>query len=258
LDQYSVRRFRNGDEEEAARLFNERYAAYGGFVSRTAEYWLWSCLRRPDVKEDGVFFVCDDKIGRVCGYAVVGLTGNVWDFCAGSNDEEIVASMLLKEIVSYLESVGVSSVNINVPVGGVLGNVLVQEGFSRVPADRMFVTTLSLTALLSELCAGKEFERNEEIDFVLSNVPVGTEKAFSIRVHDGKVSVVEASHSSSIVVKMEYTTFLSVLFGGTNVHRELIVGRVWVRPFWKAIGVATFLNELRVRDEWFWPLSDFG
>jgi putative sterol carrier protein len=258
VDQYSIRPYRDGDEEEAARLFNQRYLAYGGFVPRTGEYWLWSCLHRPDVSREGIFFVSEDRTQRVCGYAAVGTTGDIWEFCADC-DEEHVSSMLLKEIARYIDSLGISSMNINVPNDKILCKVLAQEGFSRVPADKMFVSTMSLVNLLSKLSADKKLGGSKEINFMFDNVPFGVEKIVSVKVHDGEVSIAEgSSKSANVTVKMEFASFLSILFGTANVRRELIRGKMRVKPFWKITKVTGFLHKIRLQNAWYWPLSDYG
>jgi hypothetical protein len=257
MGQYYVRPYRDGDEEEAARLFNQRYLAYGGFVPRTGEYWLWSCLHRPDVSREGVFFVSEEGTQNVCGYAVVGATGDIWEFCAGC-DEELVSSMLLKEIARYVDSLGISSMSINVPDDEILCRVLVREGFSRVPAERMFVSTMSLVNLLSKLSVDRKLD-SEEINFVFDNVPFGVEKTVSVKVNDGEVSVAEGFlKSAPVTVRMEFASFLSILFGTANVRRELIRGRMRVKPFWKVMEVTGFLRRMRLQNVWYWPLSDFG
>jgi hypothetical protein len=57
---------------------------------------------------------------------------------------------------------------------------------------------------------------------------------------------------------MEFSSFLSILFGTANVHRELIKGKMRIRPFWKITNVTGFLNRIRLHDVWYWPLSDYG
>lgn len=258
MDQYSIRPYRDGDEEEAARLFNQRYLAYGGFVPRTAEYWLWSCLHRPDVSREGIFFVSENRTQRVCGYAVVGTTGDIWEFCADC-DEELVSSMLLKEIARYVDSLGISSINVNVPDDKILSKVLAQEGFSRVPADRMFVSTMSLVNLLSKLSVDKKLGESEEINFIFDKVPFGVERSVSVKVHDNEVSIAEgSSKSANVTVKMEFASLLSILFGTSKVRRELIRGRMRVKPFWKITKVTGFLGKISLQSAWYWPLSDYG
>jgi hypothetical protein len=247
-----------GDEDKVSRLFNEVYEAYGGFVPRTAEYWRWSCLHRPDVREDGVFLACNGETGEVCGYAVVGLTGNVWEFCVGGEKDE-AASILLREVLKYLEAAGASSVNMNVPDDFVIEQVLEREGFARVSPDRMFVSTLDPFALLSALISGKKGMGDERVVFELKDSPLGVENRLWVETHKGEMAVVKgSSQSPSIAVKTEFVTFLSVLFGVSSAYRAFLAGKIRVRPFWKAGKVLSFFSTARLKDSWFWPLSDYG
>lgn len=257
LAEYAVRCYEKGDEKEIVRLFNQVYGAYGGFVPRTEEYWRWCCLLRPDVTEDGILLVREEETKRLCGYAVVGLNGDVWEFCAG-DDRGRVASTLLAGIIKYLESAGVSSVRINVPDEVVLDRVLEEEGFARIRLERMFVSTLSPRALLSALVGKKELQFNEEIAFEFQDAPPGVENV-SVRIHGGMITISDGlSESATVVVKCRFLVLLSVLFGVSSLRRAFLAGRIHVKPFWKASEVLRFLNFARLRSPWFWPLGDYG
>ena len=73
---YSIRTFRGGDESTLAALSNEVHKQYIGFVPRTAQYWKWSYLRRPDVNPEGIFII-ERSEGEVIGYGVVSCSGVV-------------------------------------------------------------------------------------------------------------------------------------------------------------------------------------
>lgn len=253
-----MRAFRSGDEKEIVHLFNDVYSAHGGFVPRTEEYWRWSCLLRPDVRQDGILLVCDEETKKIHGYAVAGLNGNVWEFCAGG-DREQVASILLQEVAKYLETADASSININSPDDVVLKRTFSREGFTQVPLERMFVSTLSPRALLSTLVAGKEVKLDEEIALELQSAPAGVEKNVSIRIHGGEIDVVNGlSRSATIVVNSGFLTFLSVLFGVSGVHWAFLTGKIRVKPFWKIGKVIKLLDTARLRASWFWPMGDYG
>jgi hypothetical protein len=253
-----VRHFKPGDEAEVVKLFNDEYAAYGGFVPRTEAYWRWCCLDRPGVEEEGVLLACDGETGELWGYAVAGLSGNVWEFCA-AGDRERVASFLLREVVKYLDGAGVSSVNVNLPNDTELAGVFEQEGFARVPVDSMFVSTLSPAELLSTLVVGKRMPFDESIGFELDDTPFGVEKRVSVRIRQGETRVEGGlSELPSIVVRMSFASFLSVLFGVSGAYRHLLTRRMRVRPFWKFGRVVSFLNVARLCVSWFWPLGDWG
>jgi putative sterol carrier protein len=255
-----LRRFRQGDEAELVKLFNAEYAGYGGFVPRTEEYWRWCCLKRPDVDENGIFLVTEGENGPLVGYAVVGSSGSIWEFCAGG-DRKHVASILLREAVKYLDELGVSSVNVNVPHDKVLNEAFAEVGFTEVPAERMFVSTLSLRELFSVLTADAKFaeQLDEEMFIELDGAPFGVDKTVSVNIHDGKVAVKDdSSESPSVSVRMDFKTLLSVLFAGLNPYHAFFSGKVRVKPFWKTGRFLEFLSSVRVNSSWFFPLSDFG
>lgn len=257
---YLVRTFREGDERSVVKLFNETYAEYGGFVPRTMEYWRWCCLERPDVERNGIILVFDGE--QLCGYVVVGSSGNIWEFCV-DGDREPVASILLHEAMKYLEGLGVSSVNVNVPLDEALARVLVKAGFAQVPVERMFASTLSSRALISELVAGESKKiaglSDEEIAFKLERVPFGVKDSFSVKMLGGEVEVYDGlPRSPTIIVNADFGVFLSVLFGVLSPYRPLFGRKLKVKPFWKTRTVLKFLSSVCVRGPWFFPLSDFG
>jgi hypothetical protein len=259
MHDFLVRSFRDGDEQAIIELFNNVYGRYGGFVPRTAEYWRWCCLERPDVERDGIFLVFG--CGRLCGYLVAGSSGNIWEFCVADNDRE-AAGVLLGEAVSYLDRVGVCSVNINVPSDTAIVEVLREAGFGEVdPVDAMFVTTLNPAALVREMVTPQEkvlVKRfDDEFGIRLRDVPYGVATEFSVKIRNSSVGVVEGFPvEPSIVVELRFVDLLSVLFGGSNAGQLFLTGKMRVRPFWKLRKVLTLLSAIGLKSSWFFPLSD--
>ena len=253
-----VRTVRDGDEPAIVELFNRVYNRYGGFVPRTVEYWRWCCLERPDVKRDGVFLAFED--GKLCGYAVAGSSGNIWEFCVVDDNEEATETLLC-EAVSYLEKIGVSSVNVNIPSEAAFAKSLREAGFGEVPAVEMFVTTLNPAALVQALVTPRKesfVERfDDEFAFRLHDVPYGVSKEFFVRIRDASVEIAEAlTAKPSIIVDLGFSDFLSVLFGGSSASRLFLSGKIKVRPFRKLFAVLAFLSAMRLEGKWFFPLSD--
>jgi hypothetical protein len=262
LSPYKVRNYRRGDEEAIVRLFDKVYGDYGGYVPRTVQYWRWSCLQRPDVDTGGVFVVSDGQSDGLVGYAVVGSSGNIWEFCVADGEKE-AARVLLAEAMKYLEGVGVSSVNVNVPCNADVTGVLVEAGFGEVPAERMFVTSLSPAMLVRALVGSWNSREGGGFDdilgFRLRDVPFGVGGEFSVRARGGVVEVGEGFPSdASVVVEMGFMDFLSVLFNGSSAGRLFLAGKLRVKPFRKLGGALRFLSAVRLRCKWFFPLSDFG
>lgn len=256
---FSVRTFREGDESGIVEFFNGVYGKCGGFVPRTVEYWRWCCLSRPDVKEEGVFLAFNGE--RLCGYLVAGISGNIWEYCAQEGEKE-AARALLTEAVTYLENMGVSSVNVNALSGGKVVENLVEAGFSEIPAERMFITTLNPAALVRALVSSWK-QRNaglvEVFGFRLHAVPFGVRSEFSVKIQGEAVDVTEGlPPEPSVIVDLGFMDFLSVIFGGSNANRLFLARRIRVKPFRKWRAVSGFLSAIRPVGSWFFPLSDYG
>jgi hypothetical protein len=262
LSSYKVRNFRPGDEEAIVSLFNDVYGGYGGCVPRTVDYWSWSCLQRPDVEEDGIFVISEDVGSGLLGYAVVGSSGNIWEFCVKDGEKE-ATRVLLTEAMKYLEAGRVSSVNVNVPRDADIVGVLLEFGFGEVPAERMFVTSLSpamlVRAFVSSLKSKERAGFNDDLGFRLHDVPFGVNGEFSVKARSGLVEVGEGFPSdASVVVEMGFMDFLSVLFNGSSPGRLFLAGKLHVKPSWKFAVALKFLGAARLRCSFFFPLSDFG
>ena len=259
MSSYSVRTFKTGDEEDIIELFNRVYGEYGGFVPRTVEYWRWCCLERPDVKKDGVFLAFASD--RLRAYIVAGTSGNLWEFCVDEDDRE-VAKVLLDQALKYLESLEVSSVNINVPRDAEIVASLREAGFGELPAERMFVSALNPAALVRALVSpsqGRIVSEDYQLSFKLREVPYGVDTGFSVKADGRKVEVSEGSPSvPAVVVELEFMDLLSILFEGASPRRLLLARRIKVRPFWKFNVVLGFLSAVRLRGSWYFPLSDYS
>ncbi|MGQ9539358.1 MAG: SCP2 sterol-binding domain-containing protein, partial [Candidatus Bathycorpusculaceae bacterium] len=229
----------------------------------TVEYWRWCCLKRPDVKRDGIFLVFDRENGNLAGYAVVGLSGNIWELCVRPNCED-AALTLLDRAVSYLMDMGVSAVNVNVPKGDeTINEACKKMDFAKVDVHKLFVGVLSIRKLISILAQDKEDaltkKFNERICITVENPSPWIEKAVSIKVGDGGIDVFEGViESPTVSVKTDARTLLAVLFGALSPQKAFLSLRIRVKPFWKALVAERFLYVLRMDVAWFWPLGDFG
>jgi hypothetical protein len=258
MSSISLRGFRNGDEPAIAKLFNSVYCAYEGFVLRTADYWRWCCLERPDVEKDGILLAFDD--GEFCGYIVAGFTGNIWEFCV-TNDNREVAVALLNSAIEYLEKKGASSIKINVPKGTGITSILQEIGFDELPAARMFVTTLNPSTLIQYLASPLHQvlreKLNDDFCFRLSEVPCYNVIEFSVKVHEKSVEVTEGIVGKSpVIVELKFMDFLLILFKGSSATRLFLLGKMKVRPMWKILDVLQFLSTVRLKSSWFFPLAD--
>jgi hypothetical protein len=260
---YRVRLFEDGDEMEIVRLFNSMYDGYGGFTLRTAEYWRWCCLKRPDVETRGVFVVVDED-EKVVGYAVVGSSGNIWELCYDPKrgGEEIV-SLLLSEATRYLEEVGAVSITFNAPrEDRVFCNVGRVHGFAVLPPRKMFLSVLNLGELISEIVKNRKEELTGKFDEAvlvkLKDAPFWINNRVFIQISRDGVKVEHEPLPSTIIVETDVISLSSLLFGILSPIQSLIRLKLKVKPFWKIPTLLRLLSSLQVKAPWFFPLSDYG
>jgi hypothetical protein len=261
--EYKVRNFEDGDEIEIIRLFNRTYANYGGFVPRTPEYWLWCCLKRPDVEREGLFVVTDEN-ENIVGYAVVGRSGNVWELCYDPMREgEKILSLLLNESVCYVEKVGATSITFNaVTEDNATRQVCRNLGFATLPSPEMFLSILNFRELISLLVNSKKEGLMKKFDEVvllkLNDAPFWVDSTIFIRIGQDGVHVGNETQSHTIYMETDITTFSSLLLGILGPFKSLISLRLKVRPFWKIPNLLKLLSAIQIKGKWFFPLSDHG
>ncbi|MEM3640499.1 MAG: hypothetical protein QXH37_01035 [Candidatus Bathyarchaeia archaeon] len=260
---YVIRNFTEGDEEGIVRLFNESFARFGGYVPRTVEYWRWCCLKRPDVRKNGILLAFNKETGDLEGYVVAGLSGNIWELCVKPYRKD-VALILLEKAVNYLAEMGASAVNVNVPEDDEALNEACKEmGFAKVNVHKLFIGALSFGKLISMLACKVEkvtiANLRERVCIKINDAPFWVEETVSVRVEDAKIEVSEGLiESPTIQVKTNVKTLLAVLVGVLSPRRALLTLKIRVKPFWKILALNRFLCLLQMSDLWFWPLADFG
>ena len=260
---YIIRNFTDGDEKRIIELFNEAYEKFSGYVPRTIEYWRWCCLKRPDVKRDGIFLLFNKENEDLEGYVVVGLSGNIWELCTKPNRRD-AALILLEKAINYLNEMGVSAVNVNVPKDDkALNEACRKMGFAEVNAQKLFLGILSFKKLISMLAFDKEkiLSKNfkEKICLNIENSPFWVERAVSVSIDGKKIEVHEGLvDSPTILVRTDAKTLLAILVGALNPWRAILNLKMRVKPPWKIFVLNRFLCSLRMNDSWFWPLGDFG
>lgn len=260
---YKVRNFIDGDEIEIVRLFNSMCEGYGGFALRTAEYWRWCCLKRPDVETRGVFVVVDED-EKVVGCAVVGSSGNIWELCYDpSRDSEEVVSLLLDEATRYLEEVEAVSMTFNAPrEDRVFSNVGRVHGFAVLPPRKMFLSVLNLGEFIFQIMKNREDELTAKFDesvlVKLKDAPFWVKDRVFIQISRGGVKVDHEPLPSTIIVETDVISLSSLLFGILSPVQLLTRLKLKVKPFWKIPTLLRLLSSLQLKTPWFFPLSDYG
>jgi len=261
-DQYVLRSFVEGDEAELAALFNLAHSQYVGFVPRTADHWRWCCRERPDVEQDGIFIAEEKRSGRLVGYAVLGKSGNLWELCVHPNsDRKQVLSALFDRTAEYAREANIEQMILNVPDDDLLmQKMCAQLDFSELPADQMFVGITDFEVLV-EVLARASVSRlggfKETATFELLNARSWLSPVFSVKVGDD-VEVLPEAVSGDMRIKVDSDVLASILLGITAPSRAFLKGKLRVHPFSKTLKALRFLEAIRVKGHWFFPLADFG
>lgn len=263
-----LRTYKEGDEIELVRLFNEVYSRYAGFVPRTTEYWRWCCLLRPSVEKKGICVV--EEAGKIVGYAVVSirpggpnLLGEVLEFCYHRNGGKTVVRELVKWILEYAISKNADSISLDAPIDdSLLRNTVEEFGFAEFSHVQPIMRIVDFPQLINEIATRRRSFLKDQNEVFLVNLPDSSSICTSsftiqigkngINVQPGKIGV------PSVRVDTDVATFTSCIFGVTSVFKEIFTLRLRVHPFWKLFKVAKLFSTLRLSDPWFIPLGDFG
>ena len=257
--EYTIRKYRSGDETLLAELFNSEYAALAGFVPRTVEYWRWCCLGRPDVDKEGIMIM--EYANRIVGYAVVGRSGNVWELCSDSHyDAKMIVTKLLARALDYAQSVGSSSVVLNVSTKEPLLRRACQEmDFVECPPEPMFTSILDLPQLICAIIQSKNFgsDMNEVFWFWLKGCPSWCISSFGVKLDRNLVTVLtDPPPMSRITIETEMSTLVALIFGTESVSKALLSLKVHFHPFLRISKARKLLNLLQTKTPWFVPRAD--
>ena len=259
---FVTRTYRTGDETEIAHLFNVVYENVAGFVPRTPEYWLWSCLSRPDVESEGIVIVTENE--KIIGYGVAGKTGNVWELCYDpSYDGNETISIILKWITDYVEVAGADSIVLTAPINdNIVRNLCSKLGFAETESELAFVNVVDLPKFMYELLnlrKEKLFGYNEEILIKLRNSPSWQVQNFTITLKNANISVKEGlTDNPSITLNADPPTIVSCILGTQGLLKSFLYSRLKVKPILKTSKIMKLLSILKINDLWFGPKSDFG
>jgi hypothetical protein len=263
MSEYAVRTYQKGDEVELTSLFNEAYQGYAGFVPRTLEYWLWCCLDRPDVENEGIIIVV--HVGRIAAYAVVGKSGNIWELCFDrAHNGEALVSLILEKAIEYLSRGGSDAVTLNLPCDDSIAREACEKlGFSELSPDpkRVFLSVLEYERFVRFLfSANKEKLMGFEGDFLirLKDAPFWMSPFISIGLRNGRIETGSENKRCDILIEMDTPTLTSILLGTYNPLWALLRFRLKIHPLGKLRTVLRLFSLLRLDDPWFLPRADLG
>ena len=262
INNYYTRTYKEGDETELAQLFNRVYQNYAGFVPRTAEYWRWSCINRPDVETEGILVVTDGE--KIIGYAVVAKTGNIWEFCYDpAYDGKTIISTILEWSTEYVEAAGGDSIVFNAPTDDqLLREVCSKFGFAEKPPPCLFLNVLDFPQFIHELVGLKQEKLGkytEELLFKVKNSHGFYDKEISIKIENGAITVNQKTDKKScVIIESDVSTIVSCILGTQGLLKAFLYSKIKVKPFWKIFKILRLFSLLKIKDPWFSPGTDYG
>ena len=262
INRYQTRTYKEGDETELAEIFNRVYQQYAGFVPRTAEYWRWSCINRPDVEAEGILIVIDK--GKIIGYAVVAKSGNIWELCYDpAYDGKAVISTILEWSTEYVENAGGDSVVFNAPMDDhLLREVCSEFGFAEKPPPCLFLNVLDFPQFIHEILRLKQEklkDYNEELLIKIKNSHGFYDKKISIKIENGTITVNKKTDDSScVIIESDVSTIVSCILGTRGLLKAFFGSNIKVKPFWKTFKILKLFSLLKIKDPWFSPGTDYG
>ena len=266
---YSLRTFREGDEERLAVFFNKTYERYFGFVPRTSQYWKWSYLLRPDIDPEGIFIIEGIGDQETKGYAVVCNSGAVYEICIHpGEDRDIIVSILLPKIESYARDQGAKHVLISVPPG----DKTLREWFTKSEYHKYYTymagIPLNFPELIRQIMEARLFSGLDKLKgkFLIHLSKDGRRfrspsflfDELFILIEEGKVCAEPdvKSHQADFTIKMDVFTFTSIILGTKSILTTVLRGDIRVTPFWKFYKAVELLSLMVIPYPWYVPLGD--
>jgi len=266
---YSLRTFREGEEERLAAFFNKTYEHYFGFVPRTPQYWKWSYLLQPDIHPEGIFIIEGIGDQEIKGYAVVRNSGVVCEICIHPGvDRDIIVSILLPKIESYARDQGAGHVLISVPPGDkTLSEWITKSGYGKY-YNYMVGIPLNFPELIRQIMEARLFSGLGKLKgkFLIHLSKDGRRfrspsflfDELFILIEEGKVCAEPdvKSHQADFTIKMDVFTFTSIILGTKSILTTVLRGDIRVTPFWKFYKAVELLSLMVIPYPWYVPLGD--
>lgn len=256
-------RFRTYHPEDGAKLvsfFNKTFENYAGFVPRTLEYWSWYYKSRPDVKEDGITIL--EYKDQIVAYAVVGKTGNIWEFCYDFENEkaEEIASLLMEKSVAYAIDNEASEIKLHAPKSDkLIRKICLNMGFTNTHYRYLFLSVLDFVKLVDKILNGSDPIRFEGrvFEIILKDAPTWMDESLYIEFNTPSVSV-KGKSTKTPDVKIETTVFTlaEIIFRKKNLWWSLLMRKIKIAPLWNLFKALEFLDKLRLNGVWFTPIGD--
>jgi hypothetical protein len=221
-------------------------------------------LQRPGVEKKGIIISVEKSTGVMVGYAVVGKSGNLWEFAYDPQKEgKEIVTLLLRKVEDYLQSVGSSSVNFAAPQRDrVVSEVCRDFGYAITPSPQMFCAVLNYSNLLSSLSSNVLINlRTKFSDTFLIEIeqaPAWIDPKVFLEVNRNNVRIACEPCTPTVTLKIDNVSLSSILFGNMSPLSALLRMKFRVKPVSKVLTALNFLSQLQVKEKWSFPLSEYG
>lgn len=256
----AVRRYRPGDEEAMAALYNAAHGHLAGFIERTGDRLRWF-LSRPGLEPEGVCVA--ERAGRLAGYAVVYREGDVAELAADPADPWPVTDALLAAAEAYVASRGGGKVRVLLPPEYVAHDVALWErGYGLGPeslgvwslVDAFGVVEAILREKLREGTGpppGKFLLRVQRGLYVEPLSPL-----VHVTISREGVKVIPEAAAADVTIILAAEVLAELIYGEGRPMVSWLTGRVRIRPWHRTARGFHLLRALRVTDPWYFPMVD--
>jgi len=174
----TIRNYSSGDEKSLVAMWNLTYACYGGYVSRSPEYWRWSILERPGVSpQDILILQCS---GEILGYGVLDPKGVVLELAISvklsSRNREKIATRLVMALEERSRIRGDEIIRFKLPsTDEPVRRTLRRAGYREEGGESLQVVIVDPVSLLTKILCNR-----------VSRIPEGWSPTFLLEISPGK------------------------------------------------------------------------
>jgi len=262
----TIRNYHSGDEQALVAMWNLAYACYGGYVSRSPEYWRWCILERPGVSpQDLIILQCE---GDILGYGVLGPKGAVLeltlDLKLSSRKREKMATRLIMALEERSRIRGDEIMHFKLPyTDEPVCRALKHAGYREERGESFTVAIVDVFSLLAKILCHRE-----------SRIPKGWSPTFLLEISSGNYrfpvyqrlriniesrmveKVDRMGVTADYTVDTDLSTLTDIIFRRTTFDQALTTGGIIVHPTSGLWEVRTLVSLLTLESPWYTPHSD--
>lgn len=255
-----VRKYRSEDDIAIIALFNRAFGTYAGFVPRTPAYWSWYYKSRYDVKEEGIVVL--EQNGQIVAYAIVGQTGNIWDFSYDRENKrkEEIASLLMDKAVAYAANNGANEIRLHAPQSDkLIAKTCDRMGFTSGHFKYLFLSVSDFAKLIQKILNRRQISSFSPKTFqiILIDAPTWMNKDTFVEFNTPSVIVgAQSTKKPDVTIEAAVSTLTQVIFRKKNVLWSFLKREIRITPIRNLSSAVRLLQLLSQNSVWFTPQGD--